>query len=110
MAERYTRLFSLPQDFYATGAPLVIAAGALLKDSQTGSVLAQLKLRSLSDISISAVQLQVVGYDMAKAEVCREEHQYLDLNVRRDEMFGAKEAIPLPVRSVRSCKNRVSRQ
>lgn len=102
MAERYTRLFSLPQDLYTTGAPLVIAAGALLKDSQTGSVLAQLKLRSLSDISISAVQLQVVGYDMAKAEVCREEHQYLDLNVRRDEMFGAKEAIPLPVRSVRS--------
>ena len=102
MAERYNRLFSLPQDLYTPGAPLLIAAGALLKDSQTGSVLAQLKLRSLSDISISAVQLQVIGYDMAKAEVCREEHQYLDLNVRRDEMFGAKEAIPLPVRSVRS--------
>ena len=43
-----------------SGAPLVIAAGALLKDSQTGSVLAQLKLRSISDVSISAVQLQVV--------------------------------------------------
>ena len=102
MAERYTRLFSLPQDLYAPGAPLVIAAGALLKDSQTGSVLAQLKLRSLSDITINAVKLQVIGYDMAKAEICREEHQYLDLNVRRDESFGAKEAIPLPVRAVRS--------
>ncbi|MCR5576540.1 MAG: hypothetical protein K6F56_05980 [Oscillospiraceae bacterium] len=102
MAERYTRLFSLPQDLYTPGAPLVIAAGALLKDSQTGSVLAQLKLRSLSDVTISAVKLQVVGYDMAKAEVCREEHQYLDLRVKRDESFGAKEAIPLPVRSVRS--------
>ncbi len=102
MAERYTRLFSLPQDLYAACAPLVIAAGALLKDGQTGTVLAQLKLRSLSDITISAVQLQVIGYDMAKTEVCREEHQYLDLNVRRDEMFGSKEAIPLPVRSVRS--------
>ncbi|MDO4989517.1 MAG: hypothetical protein Q4E45_03330 [Eubacteriales bacterium] len=107
MAERYTRLFSLPQDLYATCAPLVIAAGALLKDGQTGTVLAQLKLRSLSDIAISAVQLQVVGYDMAKTEVCREEHQYLDLNVRRDEMFGSKEAIPLPVRSVRSFSVRV---
>ena len=102
MAERYTRLFSLPQNLYAPGAPLVIAAGALLKDSQTGSVLAQLKLRSISDVEISAVQLQVVGRDMSKAEVCREEHQYLDLHVRRDELFGAKEAIPLPVRSVRS--------
>ena len=102
MAERYTRLFSLPQDLYSPGAPLVIAAGALLKDSQTGSVLAQLKLRSISDVEISAVQLQVVGRDMSKAEVCREEHQYLDLHVRRDELFGAKEAIPLPVRSVRS--------
>ena len=51
MAERYTRLFSLPQDLYATGAPLVIAAGALLKDTQTGRVLTEtgksLLLRSL---------------------------------------------------------------
>ena len=102
MAERYSRLFTLAEDLYTPGAPLVIAAGALLKDTQTGQVLAQLKMRSISARTITAVNLQVIGYDMSKAEVCREEHQYLDLKIARNESFGSKEAIPLSRRSVRS--------
>ena len=39
---------------------------------------------------------------MAKAVVCREEHQYLDLEIGRDEYWGSKEAVYLPDRSVRS--------
>ena len=107
MAERYTRLFTLSEDLYTPGAPLVIAAGALLKDTQTGQVLAQLKLRSISDRPIHAVDLQVIGYDMSKSEICREEHQYLDLNVSRDDMFGSKEAILMSRPSVRSFSVRV---
>ena len=107
MAERYTRLFTLSEDLYTPGAPLVIAAGALLKDTQTGQVLAQLKLRSISDRPINAVDLQVIGYDMSKSEICREEHQYLDLKVSRDDMFGSKEAILMSRPSVRSFSVRV---
>ena len=44
MSERYHRLFSLPDNGYAQGAPVVLAAGALLKDNQTGQILAQLKI------------------------------------------------------------------
>ncbi len=102
MAERYTRLFTLPQDLYTAGSPLVIAAGALLKDTQTGRVLAQLKLRSISDQTIRAVKLRVIGYDVSQEVLCRQEHQYLDLDVKRDALFGAKEAILFPVSSVRS--------
>jgi len=108
MAERYTRLFRMEPALYTPGSPLVITAGALLKDGQTGQVLVQLKLQSLSDLAIRGVQVQVVGFDISKAEVCREEHQYLDLNVRRDDFFGFKEAILLPVRSVRSFSVRVA--
>lgn len=36
MSERYSKLFSLPENLYTTGAPVVIAAGALLKDNQSG--------------------------------------------------------------------------
>lgn len=39
MGERYEKLFSLPQDLYALGSPLLIEAGNLLKDTQTGRVL-----------------------------------------------------------------------
>ena len=53
MSERYSRLFSLSENLYAEGAPVLIAAGALLKDNETGKVLAQLKLRSISDKKIN---------------------------------------------------------
>lgn len=102
MAERYSRLYSLPEDLYTPGAPLVIAAGALLKDNQTGQILAQLKLRSISPKTITAVKLFVIGYDVSGEELCREEHEYLDLDISRDGLFGAKEGIPLPRHSVRS--------
>ena len=32
MAERYTRLSSLPENQYTIGSPVLIAAGALLKE------------------------------------------------------------------------------
>ncbi len=96
MAERYSRLWSLPEGLYAQGAPLVIAAGALLRDSQTGQILAQLKLRSISDKTISSVRVLVVGQDNIGMELCREEHLYDDLRAGRDAVFGAKEAVRLP--------------
>ena len=102
MAERYTRLYTLPENLYTEGAPLVIAAGALLKDNQTGKVLAQLKYRSICSRPIRAIKVLITGYDMAKAVVCQEEHQYLDLEIGRDEYWGSKEAVYLPDRSVRS--------
>ncbi len=102
MAERYSRLFSLPENLYQGGSPVIIAAGALLKDNQTGRVLAQLKFRSISDEIISAIKILVRGYDMSDEPVCQEEHQYLDLQISRDGTWGAKEAITLPDNSVRS--------
>ena len=63
MSERYARLFALPENLYAAGAPVVIAAGALLKDTQTDRVLAQLKLRNIGDKPHTAVTVTVVPLD-----------------------------------------------
>ena len=101
MAERYSRLFSLPEDLYTAGAPLVIAAGALLMDNQTGKVLAQLKLRSISDKVINSVKLLVIGTNRAGDVLCKEEHVYEGVNAARDSFFGAKEAVLLPDANVR---------
>ena len=101
MAERYSRLYSLPEDLYTPGAPLVIAAGALLMDNQSGCVLAQLKLRSISPKTIAAVRLLVIGFDSGGEELCRVEHAYDGLNAERDALFGAREAIRLPDAGVR---------
>ena len=102
MAERFSRLFSLPENLYTPGSPLVIAAGALLLDNQSGSVVAQLKLRSISDKVIKAVRVAVTGLDGQDQERCREEFSYEGLNAARDSLFGAKQAIRMSDAAVRS--------
>ena len=68
MSERYTRLFTLPGSLYAQGSPLIILAGALLKDNQTGRVLAQLKFKNVGTKSVKAVKVSVTPLDAAGME------------------------------------------
>ena len=103
MSERYSKLFSLPENLYAEGSPVIIAAGALLKDNQTGRVIAQLKLRNISSKTIKAatvslLPLNTVGKPLGEAV----RYEYLDLSSTRDTDFGSKSAIPLPDASTRS--------
>lgn len=103
MSERYSKLFSLPEDLYTEGSPVIIAAGALLKDNQTGRVIAQLKLRNISPKTIKAatvslLPLNTVGKPLGEAV----RYEYLDLSSTRDTDFGSKSAIPLPDASTRS--------
>lgn len=111
MSERYSKLFSLPENLYSAGSPVVIAAGALLKDNQTGKVIAQLKIRNIQDWRIKAATVCITPLDTVGnplGDTVR--YQYLDLNAGRNEEFGQKAAIALPDASTRSfavCVNEV---
>lgn len=97
MSERYARLFSLPESLYAEGAPVIIAAGALLKDTQTGNILAQLKIQNIAPKRIKGAIVRIQPMDiLGKPLGDAVEHPYLDLDTIRDGYFGAKIAIPLP--------------
>lgn len=103
MSERYSRLFTSPENLYATGSPVLIEAGALLKDNQTGKVLVQLKLQNIGTKPIKAVTvsiqpLNVVGNSLGNEVV----YQYLDLNAKRNEEFGSKTPVILHDPSTRS--------
>lgn len=103
MSERFTRLYALPQNLYAETSPIVIAAGALLKDNQSGRVLVQLKLRNIGTKEIKAAKVSVCPFDTAGTPLGAEvEHQYLDLTAKHDEEFGAKTALPLTDVSTRA--------
>ena len=103
MSERYAKLFQLSENLYAEGSPVIIAAGALLKDNQTGRVIAQLKLRNISPKIIKAATVSLFPLNTAckpLGEAIR--YEYLDLSSTRDTDFGSKSAIPLPDASTRS--------
>lgn len=95
--KRYSNLFRLPDKLYTQGSPILIAAGALLKDNQTGNILAQIKFCSLSNKGIKAVKVRIRAFDVVGAEIQGiSEYQYLDLSAPRNAEFGQKTAIPLP--------------
>lgn len=109
MAERYSRLFTLPTNFYSEGSPVLIEAGALLRDNVTGGVLAQLKFFSFSSKVIKAMTVGIIPCDIAGRRLSDAVmHQYLDMNFGRDSEFGQKNAIALPDPATRSFKVYVS--
>lgn len=103
MSERYSRLFSLPTNLYTEGAPVLIAAGALLKDNRSGKVLAQLKFRNISQKAIQSVKVKVNACDTAGCPLAGvDSFSYLDLSVAAGEEFGQSKPIYLPDATTRS--------
>lgn len=94
MSERYLKLFSLEENLYIPGSPVLIVAGALLKDTQTGRILGQLKLQSISDQSIKAATVALVPLDTVGNPLGEPvSYQYLDLKVTRDAYWGSQDPI-----------------
>lgn len=94
MSERYSRLFTLSENLYAVGSPVIIAAGTMLKDNQTGRIVAQLKLRSISDKTIKAVKVKLELFNTAGNPIGESViHDYLDLNITRGAEFAQKNPI-----------------
>lgn len=109
MSERYSRVFALPENLYAVGSPVVIAAGTLLKDNQTGRIVAQLKFRSISNKIIKAVKVRLDLFDTAGSSIAESVvFDYLDLSASRDAEFGQKTPVPVPDNKARSYKAAVT--
>lgn len=103
MSDRYSKLFALPENLYSVGAPVVIAAGALQKDNQTGKVFAQLKIRNIQNKSIKAATVKITPFDTAGKPLGEiVDYQYLDLSVGRDSDFGQKTPVMLKEAATRS--------
>ena len=103
MAERYSRLFTLESALYASGAPVMVAAGALLKDSYSTHLMAQLKYIHVGTEPIRSIKVSLTMSNAAGQELPKPlEYQYQDLNVKANAEFGRNVAIILPNDDVRS--------
>lgn len=97
MAERYTKLSFIEENQYCIGSPILIQAGSLLKDNETGKVLGQFKFMNLTNKTIKALLVKVDAFDISGRQVAGVyEFQYLDLFAERNVSFGQKTAVPLP--------------
>ena len=103
MAERYSRVYSLPNNLYTQKSPLVIKAGALLKDNQSNFLIAQLKLHNVSNRAIKFVKVELVLFDSLGRDLDASfTFDYLDLRVPRGADFGSQTPIKISESNARS--------
>ena len=103
MSERFEKLFTLPDNLYSEQAPIIITAGSLLKDTETGKIIAQLKFHSIYNKKIKALRISVSAYDVSGNELEGvDDYQYLDLEIHNGQEFGSNKAIVLPNEFTRS--------
>lgn len=96
MSERYEGLFSLGENLYSKESPVLICAGRLLKDHQTGKKLAQIKYKNICAKQIASLTVRLSLADAAGRPVGEVvTHTYSDLSVDRDKEFGSKAPIYL---------------
>lgn len=109
MAERYSKIYMLPGNLYSNGSPVLIIAGALLKDNQTGKMLAQLKMQNLDERTVTGISLSFVIFDADGKRIGEPfAYQFNRITVEENGYFGQKEPIILPAGDI--CSYQVSVQ
>ncbi len=108
MSEKYSRLFTLTENLYAEGSPILIKAGALLNNNETNTLHAQLKLQSITNKAIKSAKVEITVFDSVGRPLDGViTADYLDLAVTRDEFFGTKQLIKVAYATARSYTARV---
>lgn len=98
---KYNILFSLEKNLYLDGAPVLLEAGALVSNTESGRVHIQLKFKNLSNSAISMIKVGFVLMDSVGREIGRSEKQYIDLKAKLNESFGDKDPAFLTDNTVR---------
>ena len=108
--ERYVKLFTAEPRLYSNGSPVIIEAGALHKDTTLDDIVLQLKFRSVSDVNISSLTVDVTCFNAAnEVVVAGFTYRYTDISIdNTTRFFGQKTLITLPDNSIRSVKVRVT--
>lgn len=108
MADRYSKLFELPGGLYTSGSPVLIRAGALLRDSLSQALVCQLKFCNLESRAVRGLTVALQMLDNAGRRIGEElTCQYLDLDAKQDADFGQTTALRVPYRNARAFSARV---
>ena len=102
MTERYTTINQNRTVRYSAGCPVIIVASALLKDNQTSGVLAQLKLKNMSDKILVGCKVSLCAFELSGNKVEGvPSFSFLDISINSGAEFGQKTPIYLPNRATR---------
>ncbi|MGN1094132.1 MAG: leucine-rich repeat protein, partial [Candidatus Neoclostridium sp.] len=86
----YEKLFRINENLYAEGSPVLIRAGALFRNEQTGRLHVQVKFENLCKKPIVMLKASFVFADASGKELYRDQHQFMDIKAAINETFGDK--------------------
>ena len=79
-ATKYTTLFKLAGPYHLGSCPVLVEAGALLKNEKTNRLMVQLKMKNIGEEEITACRVWLKIYDSFGSEIeLIPEHSYIDL-------------------------------
>lgn len=99
---RFNIVFDLGKPLYAKDTKIVIEKAVLTKDSETGKVFAQIKMKNVLSKTLIAVKVSLTGYDVSGEKLEEKEFSYLDLAAKQGEEFGQKTPVDFQNSTVRS--------
>lgn len=102
MSDRFQELYRIQPNLFIEGSPVLIEAGALLKDTVTDKVLALVKIKNLESKKVTAcrVAIRAFGPDGTEMEGLSD-YLYVDINAEIGQNFGAKIPVYLPDKNSR---------
>lgn len=87
--ERYSTLWRMPENAYSPNSPIIVRAGALLKDNETNNLLVQLKFENITEKLIRSVKVKLSLFDMKGRMINTvAEHQFFNLSEGYGVTFG----------------------
>ena len=103
MSERFARLFTAKNNLHVDGSPVIVEAGALLKDTVNKNIIAQLKFLNFGEKTISYLRVYISPLDSMNRRIGEAiAFEYLDISVPTNTEFGSKQPLLIPNASTRA--------
>lgn len=95
--ERYTELFRFSYSYFYNNGPLIIENAVIQKDSVDNQILAQIKLKNISNSTVVGCKVLIFAYEINGNSLIKIiSHTYLDYYIKCGEVFGDRVPIFLP--------------
>lgn len=96
-------VFSLKENLYTDGLPVIIKSGDLIKNSETNRISLRLNFKNISGKIIECLKVEITLHDTANRELCKKiTYDYLDLNAKNHDIFGSRTLIEVDEFKARS--------
>ena len=101
MSTRYNKIFSLKNNLYTEGSPVVIMAGAIQLDNYKDETFIQLKFKNVSPKKIKSARITLIIGKNFDDEPLVIKHEYKSLDASPDDTFGERALIHLDSKSTK---------